>query len=40
MERDQEKRRRLVWDIDRKLQEDGRGRSSSTTDSRPACIRR
>ena len=23
MERDQEKRRRLVWEIDRKLQEDG-----------------
>jgi peptide/nickel transport system substrate-binding protein len=36
MESDQEKRKKLVWEIHRKLQEDGARRSSLTTSPRPA----
>jgi len=35
-EADQEKRKKLVWEIDKKLQEDAPGRSSSTTAQLPA----
>ncbi len=39
-ETDQEKRKRLVWDIDERLQQRARGRSFSTCAARPAGIRR
>jgi peptide/nickel transport system substrate-binding protein len=37
---DRGKRRRLVWDIDKQLQEDGARRSSTTPGAPPACSRR
>ncbi len=39
-EADQEKRKTLVWEIDKQLQEDGLGRSSRTASQRPAGSRR